>query len=191
MIRMYSKEGDDVLYGGSGDDVLFGGEDDDVIYGSTGDDALYGNYGFDKLFGGDGDDTYHIWDLRDYIWDSDGNDSAVVSVSFAKIPSYIENVRYVNGARPLPYWIDALLPDSSSGSRYLNLLGEGKTFWYIFPAVPPAYIDQQKDSPGYRQLTETQQNNAVTVLKYLEEIIDVKVRETKQPRSTQHVRHCR
>ncbi len=179
--RMWAKEGDDELYGGDGNDILFGGAGKDVVYGNAGDDELWGNYGLDRLYGGDGDDTYYIWDLEDHIWDSSGNDTAIVSVSFAKIPSYIENVTYVDGALPLPYWIDALLPDSSNGSWYKTLLGEEKTFRYVFPVVPPSYIDREKDSPGYRQLTATQQRNAVTVLNYLEEVIDVKVRETGNP----------
>ena len=173
--------GDDRLHGWAGNDRLAGGEGNDILIGGHGNDVLVGGAGVDRLYGREGNDTYHITDLNDYVWDQSGNDTAIVSVSFAKIPSYIENVQYVSGAVPLPYWIDALLPDSSNGSHYKTLLGEEKTFQYVFPAVPPSYVDREKDSVGYRQLTATQQRNAVTVLNYLEEIIDVKVRKTGNP----------
>ena len=175
------KDGDDQLYGGSGNDRMWGKEGNDRLYGGDGDDVLFGGKGNNELYGGDGDDTYHIRGLNDHVWDSSGDDTAIVSVSFAKIPSYVENVRYINDARPLPYWIDALLPDGANGSNYKNLLGGDKTFRYVFPAVPPSYVDREKDTAGYRQLTSTQQRNAVTVLNYLEEIIDLRVRKTGNP----------
>ena len=175
------KDGDDQLYGGSGNDRMWGKEGNDRLYGGDGDDVLFGGKGKNELYGGDGNDTYRIRGLNDHVWDSSGDDTAIVSVSFAKIPSYIENVRYVNGAKTLPYWIDALLPDGSNGSYYRSLLGEEKLLRYVFPAAPPSYLVREKDFAGYRQLTATQQRNAVTVLNYLEEIIDVAVRETRNP----------
>lgn len=173
--------GDDQLYGGPGNDRMWAKEGNDQLYGGDGDDVLFGGEGNNVLYGGNGDDTYHIRGLNDHIWDVSGNDTAIVSVSFAKIPSSVENVQFVNDAKPLPYWIDTLLSDSSNGSYYKTLLGQDKTFRYVFPAAPPSYVDREMDSAGYRQLTATQQRNAVTVLKYLEEIIDVKVRETGNP----------
>lgn len=175
------KDGDDQLYGGPGKDRMWAKEGNDQLYGGDGDDVLFGGEGNNGLYGGNGDDTYHIRSLNDHVRDVSGNDTAIVSVSFAKIPSSIENVQFINDAKPLPYWIDALLPDNSNGSYYKTLLGQDKTFRYVFPAVPPSYVDQGKDSAGYRQLTATQQRNAVAVLNYLEEIIDVKVRETGNP----------
>lgn len=175
------KDGDDQLHGGPGNDRMWAKEGNDQLYGGDGDDVLFGGEGNNGLYGGNGDDTYHIRSMNDHIWDSSGNDTAIVSVSFAKIPSSVENVQFVNDAKPLPYWIDALLPDSSNGSFYKVLLGQDKTFRYVFPDVPPSYVDREKDSAGYKQLTATQQRNAVTVLKYLEEIIDVNVRETGNP----------
>ncbi len=179
--RIWSREGDDRLYGGDGEDVLIGGDGNDTIYGADGDDELYGNYGIDKLYGGDGDDTYHIWDLSDYVWDSAGHDTAIVSISFAKTPSYIENVEYVAGAQPLPYWIDALLPAAANGSNYLNLLGEDKTFRYAFPSRIPDYDADTEHAKGYRKLSAAQQRNAVAVLEYLEQIIDINIEKTSNP----------
>ena len=171
--------GNDLLHGRDGDDRLYGGDGNDVLYGGDGDDRLEGGSGIDQLYGREGDDTYYITDLHDYIWDSSGDDTAVVSASFAKIPAYIENVRYVNGALPLPYWIDALLPASANGSNFLHLLGEDKTFHYIFPSRIPRYESDLSKAIGYRQLSTTQQRNAVRVLEYLEDIIDVEVEETR------------
>lgn len=182
------KGGDDQLYGGSGNDRMWGKEGNDRLYGGDGDDVLFGGKGNNELYGGDGDDTYHIRGLNDHIWDSSGDDTTVVSASFAKIPSYVENVRYVNDARPLPYWIDALLPDGANGSNYKNLLGGDKTFRYIFPSSVPDYdfdilsgLTYATRALGFRQLSVTQQRNAENVLHYLEEIIDVRVRETGNP----------
>ncbi|MDE0507166.1 MAG: M10 family metallopeptidase C-terminal domain-containing protein [Gammaproteobacteria bacterium] len=178
--RLYGGAGDDRINGRAGNDFIDGGAGDDTLRGADGNDELKPGDGFDLAYGGDGDDTYHITDLNDYVWDSSGNDTAMVYVSFAKIPSYIENVEYIDGALTLPYWIDALLPDRSNGSNFANLLGEEKTFWFVFPAQAPGYA-KDKDMPGFRQLSSTQQHNAVNVLQYLEEIIDVSVRETSNP----------
>ena len=174
-------DGDDDLSGGAGNDSLFGGGGEDILYGRDGDDILSGGAGYDELKGGDGDDTYHITDLNDHVWDPSGNDAAIVSVSFAKIPAYIENVKYIDGALPLPYWIDALLSGSANGSNYANLLGEEKTFRYVFPSGIPAYDSDLEHARGYRQLSAAQQRNAVIVLEYLEEIIDIRVEKTDDP----------
>ena len=172
---------DDVLHGWAGNDRLFGGEGDDILYGGLGDDVLVGGAGMDRLYGKEGNDTYHITDLSDYVWDSSGIDTAIVSVSFAKIPTYIEKVEYTDGALPLPYWIDALLYSASNGSNYLSLLGEEKTFRYIFPSSIPDYDTDVEHAKGYRKLSATQQRNTVIFLEYLEKIIDIKIEKTNDP----------
>ncbi|MCY4263396.1 MAG: hypothetical protein OXE78_00870, partial [Gammaproteobacteria bacterium] len=183
--ELWGNYGLDRLYGGDGNDKLFGGKGNDVVHGNEGDDELWGNYGLDRLYGGDGNDTYYIWDLQDHIRDSSGNDTAVVSVSFAKIPVDIENVTYLEGVQQLPYWIDALLPASSNGSNYLRLLGDEKAFKYAFPTSPPNYIvsnpDHYDDTIGYRRLTITQRQNVLVVLDHLQSIIDVSVVQTNNP----------
>ncbi len=176
--------GDDLLHGWGGNDRLSGGIGDDILYGGDGNDTLIGGEGFDKLYGRDGDDKYHVTDLSDYIWDASGIDTAIISVSFAKIPSYIENVRYINGAKALPYWIDALLPDRSNGSHFKTLLGEQKTFRYIFPSSIPEYDTEPENAKGYKQLNSNQRSNVLVVLNYLESIIDVKVIGTNNPDQT-------
>ncbi|MCY4358171.1 MAG: hypothetical protein OXD01_11710 [Gammaproteobacteria bacterium] len=187
-------EGDDYIEGGSGNDDLHGGDNDDEIsggigndnlYGNDGDDVLSGGFGQDNLYGGNGDDIYHIRDLEEYILDSSGNDTAIVSVSFAKIPHYIENISFIGDTKPLPYWINALLPANSNGSNYLRLLGDEKVFKYAFPASPPNYIvsnpDYYNDTIGYRRLTSTQRLNVLKVLDHLQGIINVSVVQTSNP----------
>lgn len=174
------EQGDDLLFGDDGNDELFGGAGEDALVGGPGDDILKGGAGFDVMEGDAGDDTFLVTDLYDHIHDSSGNDRAIVSVSFAKIPSEIEQVEYVDGAMPLPYWISALIANDSSGSYYSWALGEEKTFWYAFPERVPAYA-AARHSQGYRQLTPAQQANALIALEYLESIIDVEVKKIGNP----------
>ena len=177
---LHGDDGDDLLFGEDGDDELFGGAGEDALVGGEGDDILVGGPGFDVMEGDAGDDTFLVTDLYDHIHDSAGNDKAIVSVSFAKIPSEIEQVEYVNGAMPLPYWISALIANDSSGSYYSWALGGEKTFWYAFPTRVPGYA-ADRHAEGYRQLTENQQANALIALAYIESIIDVEVKTTGNP----------
>ena len=177
---LHGDEGDDLLFGEDGDDELFGGAGEDALVGGEGDDILVGGPGFDVMEGDAGDDTFLVTDLYDHIHDSAGNDKAIVSVSFAKIPSEIEQVEYVNGALPLPYWISALTANDSSGSYYSWALGEEKIFWYAFPTRVPGYA-ADRHAEGYRRLTSDQQANAVIALEYLKTIIDVEVETTGNP----------
>ncbi|MCY3689907.1 MAG: hypothetical protein OXG90_13150 [Gammaproteobacteria bacterium] len=177
---VYGGEGDDLLFGENGNDELIGGAGEDELFGGDGNDILKGGAGFDILRGGAGDDTFLVTDLYDHIHDASGNDKAIVSVSFAKIPAEIEQVEYVDGAVPLPYWISALIASDSSGSYYSWALGEEKTFQYVFPSRLPAYA-ASRHAEGYRQLTPIQQTNAVIGLEYLESIIDVKMIRTEYP----------
>ena len=79
----------------------------------------------------------------------EGNDSAVVSVSYAKLPSTVEQVSYVAGALALPYWIDALLPDSASGLHFTGILGSGRTMHFAFPQALPTYNSDPDDANGF------------------------------------------
>jgi Ca2+-binding RTX toxin-like protein len=185
--------GDDLIFGGAGDDIvdgglgddtlavrggnntLLGGSGDDELLGSDGDDILNGGLGADSLQGGGGDDTYYLDDIGDRIFDSGGNDRAIVSVSFAKIPSDIETVEYIDGALEIPYWISALTYELSSGSYFAQLLGPDKTFYYAFPSVIPDYNNSEKDAAGFTALNQTQRSNALLLLNSLSKIIDVQV----------------
>ena len=172
----YGEAGNDRIKGGSGgSNKLYGGVGDDALYGNDGDDTLDGGAGYDELYGGAGDDTYYVTDLEDHIYDSSGSDTAIVSVSFAKIPSSIETVTYINGALALPYWISALVSDNGNGSHYKNLLGATKTFSYSFPDSIPAYNTDEEDAKGYTGLNVAQQYNAIALLNTLTTFIDVSV----------------
>ena len=149
-----------------------------IKYGNDSANTLSTGDGYTQLYGYEGDDTYIIDSPNFYIWDSGGDDTAIVSISNVKIPSSIENVKYVNGALPLPYWISALLPDWGNGSKYANLLGDAKKFYYTFPSSIPSYDTTEEHSAGYKALNTTQKRNAISVLENLENIIDVEVSES-------------
>ena len=115
--------GADTLRGGAGEDDFVGGEGDDSLSGGAGDDTLQGDAGNDTFAGGAGanvyfddagDDTYFVSSRDDHIHDGAGNDTLYVSVDDFKVPIGIESVVYVDGARPLAYFLDAVV----SGERW-------------------------------------------------------------------------
>ena len=165
-------DGQNTLVGGEGNDSLSGGSGNDTLYGGTGNDTLIGGDGHDELFGSEGDDKYYISSRQTYVFDLSGIDNAIVSESFVKIPTHIENVSYVDGALPLPYWISALIPDEGAGQRAATLLGASKTYHYAFPVAVPEYAST-KDAAGFTAFTPQQINRAESALRYIEGIIDV------------------
>ena len=164
--------GNDTISGGDGNDLLDGGAGDDFIFGGAGNDTLIGGAGANYLQGDDGDDLYLVSSRDTLIYDSGGSaDKAIVSASFVKIPTTIENVTYIDGAQALPYWIAALLPDSSASFRYL--LGASKTFNYIFPNAPPAYIAGTDFATGYIPFNEQQKTAALAWFEYTSSVVDL------------------
>ena len=131
---------DDIIDGGDGDDDIWGEEGNDEIYGSDGNDTLRGGSGFDWLYGGAGDDTYLVTNQWDYISDDLGDNNVVVSTDFFKSPSNITEISYIEDAKPLPYWIDALTFDSLSTTRYHTETTE-KQFFYMYPVSPLDYYE--------------------------------------------------
>jgi len=172
--RLDGQGGNDTLRGGDGNDILNGGAGDDDLHGQAGDDTLDGGEGSDYLSGGAGNDTYLIGNLHQFITDASGQDQAVVSVSFAKIPSTIEKVTYVQGALPLPYWIDALVSDSVNGLRTAQLLGPDKIYAYTFPSALPSYNTSSKNADGWAAFTPTQQGRATEALSYIGSVLDLR-----------------
>jgi Ca2+-binding RTX toxin-like protein len=157
--------GDDFIVGGTDGDLLDGGSGHDTLHGRDGDDTLIGGDGIDRLVGGAGDDTYVVSSVFTVVDDSAGDaDRAEVHTSFVKIPSTVEIVEYLDGALPLPYWIDALLPDEAAGLAYRTALGPGLTYGYTFPAAIPAYDDDPAHAEGYTAFTPAQQQRAVQAL---------------------------
>jgi Ca2+-binding RTX toxin-like protein len=170
---VHGGDSDDYLQGNSGNDTLDGGDGNDTIYGGVGDDSLDGGAGIDSIYGGDGNDTYYVRNLHQYIYDSAGTDAAVVSISFAKIPSSVERVTYADGAMPLPYWIDALIPDETAGLRFLDFLDPTKTYFYAFPTSVPAYDTKIDHAKGWTAFTHTQQARANDALAYIASVVDL------------------
>jgi Ca2+-binding RTX toxin-like protein len=81
--RIYTRGGDDQIFGGtgnddisagSGNDLAFGGAGADTISGSYGNDNLEGNEGNDSIFGNDGDDGLAGQEGDDNLGGGDGND---------------------------------------------------------------------------------------------------------------------
>ncbi len=170
---IFGESGNDSVYGGVGSDSIDGGIGDDVLTGGDGNDTLTGGAGLNALYGGDGNDVYYISSDTTYIYDSAGTDTAYVSASFVKVPSSIENVIYTNGAQALPYWISALLPDKTAGKYYTTLLGDLKTFGYIFPTALPSYDTKADHANGYTVFTPVQQVRTVTALTYISSLLDL------------------
>lgn len=204
---LYGGDGNDILDGGSGNDYLSAGNGNDTIYGGDGDDSsldgdagndsisggsgndklngdegndtLDGGAGNDSLYGGDGNDTYVIRDNYDYVIDTSGSgDTANVYADFVKLPSTIEHVNYLNGAKPLPYWIDALLPDEASGLHYDTFLGSANTFYYCFPNALPSYDTSVDNAKGYTSFTSLQIARTEIALSYISGIINVQFQKT-------------
>ena len=184
--------GNDKIWGGEGNDQIDGGDDDDTwlegyagndtirggagndeLFGDAGNDILDGGSGADQMFGGEGNDTYFVDNLEDRISDFAGVDVANVSVNFAKIPSSIEKVNYVNGALALPYWIDALLPNEANGLYFKSLLGSTPTLYFTFPSTLPAYDTSKEDALGFAAFSSTQIAQVEKALTYIASLVNV------------------
>lgn len=172
--------GDDTLSGSYGNDELYGQAGNDSLSGALGNDTLDGGTGIDTLYGSYGDDVYYIDNRNDSIYDTAGHDTAYVSTSFVKLPSTIEEVIYVDGAEPLPYWISALLSDSQAEYRPEILLGSSRTFGYAFPTSLPGYDADPGNANGYTPFSTTQIARTEEALRYIEGLINVHFVRTDQ-----------
>ena len=168
----------DLIFGEGGNDTLIGGAGDDALDGGAGNNILNGGAGADKMYGEDGNDTYYVDSMYDYINDPGGNDIAYVAKSFCKIPSSIDSVIYTNGALPLPYWIDALLPDEASGLNYKSLVGVQKILYYTFPLFIPSYAYTQLNAYMYSTFGVLQVKKAQEALAYISTIVDLTFKQT-------------
>jgi Ca2+-binding RTX toxin-like protein len=173
--------GNDHLSGNEGVDALSGGLGDDTLWGGTGNDMLIGGGGNNRLNGDEGDDTYWIDTQTTVVVDSAGSDTAYVSSDFTKIPSDIENVVYTNGAQPLPYWIDALLPDQAAGLAFRQLLGGGAEMRYAFPQTLPQYDTSAKNALGFAPFNLAQTSRAREALAYVSSVIGLSFTEVSDP----------
>lgn len=65
--------GNDIIYALGGDDVVNGGLGFDILVGGDGNDQLLGNSGegeVDCLYGGPGDDSYHVDNIGDLVFEN-------------------------------------------------------------------------------------------------------------------------
>ena len=168
-------DGNDTLltYGGLGNVKLYGGNGNDELSGGKGNDVLDGGAGIDELRGYEGNDTYYIRDAYDFINDSAGSDTAYVSASFVKIPSTIEKVVYTEGAQALPYWIDALIPDSGAGLRFKSILNGSKAYYYAFPSTLPSYDTSAENARGFVGFNANQIARTEIALGYISTLVDL------------------
>ena len=185
---LYGQGGADTLDGGAGDDLiasygelkpvlLLGGGGNDSLIGTDSADTLNAGPGVDSVWGGLGNDVYMISDRYDWLIDEGGQDRAFVSSSDVKLPSWIEEVIYTDGATPLPYWINALTFDEAQGSRYQYLLDHdampGNVMAYAFPSSPPSYVSSEDDLNQWSPVNAAQRQAVTQALSYLSSLIDV------------------
>jgi Ca2+-binding RTX toxin-like protein len=173
------EDGDDDIWGDQGNDTLSGGSGNDYLGGEAGNDTLSGGSGYDWLYGGAGDDTYLVTDQWDYIWDELGDNNVVVSTDFFKPPSTITEISYIEDAKPLPYWIDALTYDSLSTTRYHTETTE-KQFFYMYPVSPLDYFESD-DLIDWSAANDSMKEAFEYVAAALGEIIDILFISTDDP----------
>ncbi len=142
--------GNDSLHDYSGNNMLSGGSGNDTLYSGAGNDTLDGGGGVDVLYGGDGDDIYYIRDRVFSGYDSGGNDSAIISVNFAKLPENIEHRTWVGGAQALPYWIDALTFGHGQASAAAKL-----AVGVVYYGFPDVGLQRTAADQGFAPLPET------------------------------------
>ena len=187
--KLYGYEGNDLLSGGDGNDilstygsfgnaVLLGGKGNDELSGGKGNDTLDGGAGVDELKGYEGNDTYYVRDAYDYIYDSSGYDTAYVSASFVKIPSTVEKVIYTDGAQALPYWIDALIPDSGAGQNFKSIMKGSSVYYYSFPTTLPSYDTSVDHAKGFVGFNANQIARTEVALSYISTLVDLQFLKT-------------
>jgi Ca2+-binding RTX toxin-like protein len=172
--------GNDTLFGEDGNDSLSGGDGNDTLVGGEGNNTLVGGAGIDRLFGGSGDDTYVLNGPLSSISDAGGNDKLIVNVDFVKVPvgAGIETVEYGAGVQQLPYWIDALLPDSGA---LIPTYAPSHVLFFAFPTSLPAYTGTEgsaADADGYTPMNAAQQAAVRTMLGYVASVFNVSFVET-------------
>ena len=169
--KLYGENGNDILVGRNGDDYLDGGEGDDWLIGDEGNDTLVAGNGFDYLSGGNGNDTYVINSRYFEIFDSAGEDQALINIDFARIPKEIEKISYAEGILPLPYWIGSIISDDAAA--FTGYLGEEKTFTYSFPTTLPEHYDGDYGT-GFASINSFSQINIENFFNDISNLIDVK-----------------
>ena len=176
--KLFGLGGNDILEGGEGNDRIEGGGGNNELIGGSGDDVLFSTSDFDKLTGGSGDDTY-IVGKHFYIDDFSGlNDTIQVSVDYVKVSNlFIENVIYIDGAKPLPYWIDSFL--LANAAAFGPIFNPAKTFYFGFPEKAPTYLDNSGiDKSNWEKFSVEQRIVTREILSHISDYIDLEAVET-------------
>jgi Ca2+-binding RTX toxin-like protein len=169
--------GNDSIDSGDGNDSISGGDGNDSIDGGDGNDTLIGGSGNDTLNGGTGNDLYKVGANGTRIIEYGGTDTAEISVNYCKVPSSIENVKYIDGAKRLPYWIDGLINDLASGGAALDYFAPNKTLYFYFPST----ITQEvltEDAKGFKPFTDDQKEITRATLARMSNVIELKFVES-------------
>ena len=192
--ELYGGDGDDTLEGGTGNDRLEGGAGADTLSGSDGDDILVGGIDGDVLNGGNGNDTYIVGANYKIEGESPGygeNDILKISTDYTKAHrDGIETIIYLNNAKPLPYWIDAMLDDDAA--YFATVLGQEKTFYYGFPDSLPDYAasywdgnsyvkdPDNQNALGWQSFSSEQRVLTREMMTYFSTLIDAEFKETTE-----------
>jgi Ca2+-binding RTX toxin-like protein len=184
---LFGDDGDDALFGREGADRLDGGAGNDRLDGGPGNDTLISGTGVDELEGGPGDDLYLLGSPFANIYDESGVDTAVQLVDHLKVGGEIEQVLLGDNVQPLPYWIDALLPNASAGMAFATLLGTPAVMRYCFPAGLPSYDQDPENALGHQPFSATQAARARDALAYVASICGLSFQETTNPAQTRTI----
>ena len=167
-----------VVQSKGGNEQLIGTDFDDQIQGGPGSDTIVPGLGYDRLFGAAGDDVYVVIDRWDVIFESTGDDTALVFEDFVKPAEGVEHWLVQSHARPLPYWIDALVAEEALFAQ--RWLGSPKTFGYYFPSSPLEYFSTT-DLKAWAPFTAAQQALVRSAFDYLEGLLDIRFVPTSNP----------
>ncbi len=175
---MWGGAGRDTLSGADGADLLEGGEGDDSLQGGDGRDTLAGGLGQDTLQGGAGDDTYWLSDRMDWIVDGEGLDTAIISGDWIKVPASLATRQYVDGAKALPYWLDALV--ASDGNHFSTLVPSDRTMFYVFPQSLPDYDLNLDHGVGFTPFTDVQMARTLVALSHVSSVLNLRFEASAQ-----------
>jgi len=179
--------GNDTLIGDDGNDTLDGGLGNNILKGGHGDDTLISRGYFDILQGGTGNDTYLIHGKHYLISEeSQGTDTLKISTNFTKAQGFfVEDIIYVDNAKPLPYWIDAMLSDEAAS--FTPVFSNDKTFYFGFPDQAPVYLTLEDDNDAliqWQTFSTEQRNSTKDILHHIAQFIDLKAVEVEDVEQT-------
>ena len=69
-----------------------------------------------------------------------------------------------------PYWLSSLIGAHDTADGYSKLVENSKTYFFVFPDTVPIYSAATKMAEGFTAFNDTQKQNAIAVLKYIETV---------------------